>query len=154
MDEGVLEPLVLSVRGTYSAAINAIMRDANRMATEATRLRHRAGHEGSIPREAFWLPIYSGGMEEVGEGNNTSRVSLPKADIPQSLDRNFLIQQLVNEMHRRPGGTFDQWAQNHEEAWQEKMSLADDNSDTYAPSSNGNGYSYYEEPYYGGDEPY
>src|SRR5690606_11334476 len=52
LDEGVTEPLLLSVRGSYSASLNAILRDVKRMADEATRLRRRAGYEGGIPREA------------------------------------------------------------------------------------------------------
>ncbi|MGH2544299.1 MAG: hypothetical protein ACRDIB_16010 [Ardenticatenaceae bacterium] len=150
VDEGVLEPLVLSVRGTYSAAINGILRDANRMAVEATKLRRRAGHEGAIPREAFWMPIYRGKMEDVGEGANTSRVALPKADIPANLTREILIEHLVEEMHRRSGGTFDQWAESYAAAWEEKMTRADEPADGYSA----NGYDRYveEEPYdaYGG----
>lgn len=120
---GVTEPLILSVRGTYSASLNAILRDAQRMATEATKLRHRAGQKGIIPREAFWLTIYASGMSVVGEGNNTSRVSLPQADIPAAINRDFLIQALVEEPLRRPGGTFDRWAEQYEQVWHEKMAL-------------------------------
>ncbi len=134
MDYGVVEPLVLSVRGTYSAALNAIMRDVTRMSGEATRLRRRAGHEGAIPREAFWVPVYSGAMQEVGEGMNTSRVALPKTDIPAALSRDFLIQQLVEEALRRPGGTFDQWAQQYGEAWNEKMALDEEGGESYTPA--------------------
>ncbi len=134
IDEGVTEPVVLSVRGTYSAALNGILRDANRMATEATKLRRRAGHEGAIPREAFWLPIFPGPMEDVGEGLNTSRVSLPKSNIPAMLTREYLIEQLVDESHRRPNGTFDQWAQSYAEVWKEKVALGDGGADAFLPS--------------------
>ena len=121
MQAGVTEPLILSVRGTYSAALNAILRDGQRMATEATKLRQRAGHSGAIPREAFWVTIYAGRMSVVGEGSNTSRVSLPQAEIPLTLNRDFLIRALVDEPLRRPAGIFDQWAERYEEAWHEKM---------------------------------
>lgn len=121
LDNGVTEPVLLSVRGMYSAALNSILRDARRMADEATRLRRRAGHEGNIPREAFWLPVYRGAMEAVGEGMNTSRVALPKADIPLDLSRDFLISHLVEEPHRRGGGTFDQWAELYSQAWEERI---------------------------------
>lgn len=133
MDEGVLEPLVLSVRGSYSAALNAILRDAKRMADEATKLRRRAGHDGAIPREAFWLPVYSGTMEDVGEGSNTSRVALPKADIPFDLGRDILVQHLVEDSYRRPTGIFDQWAQAHATAWQEKTAIGE-GSEVYTPT--------------------
>lgn len=133
MDEGVLEPLVLSVRGSYSAALNAILRDTKRMADEATKLRRRAGHDGAIPREAFWLPVYSGAMEDVGEGSNTSRVALPKADIPFELGRDFLVQHLVEDSYRRPNGIFDQWAQTHAAAWQEKTAIGE-GGEGYAPT--------------------
>lgn len=121
LDHGVTEPVLLSVRGSYSAALNAILRDVRRMADEATRLRRRTGHEGSVPREAFWVPVYRGVMEVVGEGTNTSRVALPKADIPLELTRDFLINCLVEERHRRTGGTFDQWAEMYGQAWEERI---------------------------------
>lgn len=121
MDEGVVEPLILSMRGTYSAALNGILRDLKRMADEATRLRRRAGQDGLIPREAFWVNIYAGPMVDVGEGNNTSRVALPRADIPADVNRNFLVSALVADEHRRPGGTFDQWADLHKATWEEKI---------------------------------
>lgn len=140
--EGALEPLLLSVRGSYSAAMNAILRDAKRLADEATRLRRRAGGEGSIPREAFWVPVFAGTMEDVGEGANTSRVALPKTDVPAELSRDYLISQLVEEPHRRPGGTFDQWAELYSEAWQEKIvqGMGGDSGD-FPPS-----YGYEDEP--------
>lgn len=122
LDEGVTEPMVFSVRGSYSAAFNAILRDLTRMAAEATKLRRRAGHDGAIPREAFWSPIHAGAMEIVGEGSNSSRVALPKSDIPRDLSREVLVSYLVEEMHRRPGGTFDEWAERYQEAWAEKSS--------------------------------
>lgn len=125
MAEGVVEPLILSVRGSYSAALNGILRHANRLADEATRLRRQAGHQGAVPREAFWIPIHAGAIEAVGEGSNTSRVSLPKTSLPYDLDRALLIRQLVDEMHRRPDGTFDQWATRYEEAWHSKMAIDD-----------------------------
>lgn len=124
LDEGVTEPLLFSVRGTYSASVNGILRDVKRMADEATRLRRRAGHEGAISREAFWLLLYAGGMTDVGEGNNTSRVSLPRADVPHDLSREFLVSSLVEEVHRRNGGTFDQWAEFHKAAWDEKIATS------------------------------
>jgi hypothetical protein len=123
MAQGVLEPLQLTVRGTYSSSINVVLRDTKRMADEATRLRRRAGHEGSIPREAFWVPIYAGSMEDVGEGSATSRVSRPKADIPGNMTREFLIQYLVEAVHLRPNGTFDEWANSYGEIWDEKMAF-------------------------------
>lgn len=121
LDEGVTEPLLFSVRGTYSASVNGILRDLKRMADEATRLRRRAGHDGAISREAFWVLLYAGVMTDVGEGNNTSRVSLPRADVPTDLSREFLVSSLVEEGHRRIGGTFDQWAEFHQAAWDEKI---------------------------------
>ncbi|MBA3532280.1 MAG: hypothetical protein H0T73_10200 [Ardenticatenales bacterium] len=147
LDEGVVEPLVLSVRGSYSAALNAILRESKRMADEATRLRRRAGHDGSIPREAFWLPVYAGIMEDVGEGANTSRVALPKVDLPTDLNRDLLVQHLVEETHRRPGGTFDQWAQLYADSWQEKAAHGGgEEVDGYVP--NGATFErYVEEPY-------
>jgi hypothetical protein len=139
VDEGVLEPLVLTMRGTFSAALNGILRDLKRMADEATRLRRRAGREGAIPREAFWVPIFAGKMEDVGEGVNTSRVALPRADLPADMSREFLLSHLVEEEHRRPGGTFDEWAQQHAAAWEERVAFAsgDDSSDPYGASDSG-----------------
>ena len=67
------------------------------------------------------MPIFTGDMEDVGEGMNTSRVALPKSDIPPTLSRDVLIQHLVEEMHRRPGGTFDQWAELHGPVWDERV---------------------------------
>ncbi len=145
LDEGVTEPLVFSVRGTYSAALNGILRDLKRMADEATRLRKRAGHSGLIPREAFWVPIYTGGMEDVGEGANTSRVALPKADIPPDLSRDFLVSHLVEEAHRRPGGTFDEWAETYGPAWEERA-IGASADESYTQNGNYND-RYVEEPY-------
>lgn len=133
MEQGVLEPLQLTVRGTYSSSINMVLRDTKRMADEATRLRRRAGHEGAIPREAFWVPIYAGAMEDVGEGSATSRVSRPKADIPPNLTREFLIQYLVQSEHRRPNGTFDHWAETYGELWDEKMAFNQEENQEMAP---------------------
>jgi hypothetical protein len=121
LDEGLVEPALLSMRGSYSAALNAILRDAKRMADEATKMRRRAGHDGAIPREAFWVPVYAGPMESVGEGSNTSRVALPKSGVPGELGRDFLVGQLVEEVHRRPGGTFDHWAESYGQVWEEKI---------------------------------
>lgn len=145
LDEGVTEPLVFSARGSYSAALNGILRDLKRMADEATRLRKRAGHGGHIPREAFWVPVYTGNMEAVGEGANTSRVALPKADIPLDLNRDFLVAHLVEEAHRRPSGTFDEWAETYGPAWQERA-LGSTTDEPYSPS-NGHNDRYVEEPY-------
>lgn len=123
MNEGVVEPVLLSMRGTYSASLNAILRDTRRMSDEATRLRRRAGHEGSIPREAFWIPVFAGGMEDVGEGTATSRVSRPTSDIPSNITREFLVQSLVEIEHRRGNGTFDVWADQYAEEWEEKTKI-------------------------------
>ncbi len=121
LEEGVTEPLILSIRGTYSASMNGILRDLKRMSDEATRLRRRAGNDGAIPREAFWVTVYAGAMTDVGEGSNTSRVSLPRADVPADLTRDFLVRSLVEETHRRADGTFDQWADFHKDAWEEQI---------------------------------
>jgi hypothetical protein len=126
MAQGVLEPLQLSVRGTYSSSTNAILRDVKRMADEASRLRRRAGYEGAIPREAFWVPLYAGPMEDVGEGSATSRVSRPKADIPGKMTREFLIQYLVEAEHRRVNGTFDQWAMDYAQLWEQRTAFTEE----------------------------
>lgn len=142
MAEGVVEPMLLSMRGTYSASLNAILRDLRRMADEATRLRRRAGYEGSIPREAFWVPIYAGGMEDVGEGTAVSRVSRPATDIPLNLTRDILIQNLVEAEHRRTNGTFDQWAERYAEVWEEKTAIPDPEPEPEpAPAYGNNAYS-------------
>lgn len=142
LDEGVTEPLLFSVRGTYSASVNGILRDLKRMADEATRLRRRAGHEGAISREAFWVLMYASVMTDVGEGNNTSRVSLPRADIPNDLPREFLVSSLVEEEHRRASGTFDQWAEFHKPAWEEKIATPgnEETADVYTAGG-------YDDPY-------
>jgi hypothetical protein len=145
MDEGIVEPLILSVRGSYSAALNSILRDAKRMADEATKLRRRSGHEGSIPREAFWVPVFAGPMEDVGEGANTSRVALPKTDVPYDLTRDVLVSHLVEEMHRRPQGTFDQWAQTYAEAWQEKIMQGMGGEEASESGNGAGGQRYHEE---------
>jgi len=123
MDQGVADPVLLSMRGTYSASVNAILRDLRRMTDEATRLRRRAGHEGAIPREAFWVPIFAGSMEDVGEGTATSRVSRPTSSIPAVITREFLVQSLVEAEHRRADGTFDLWAEQYAELWEEKTTI-------------------------------
>lgn len=112
------EPLLLSVRGTYSAALNAILREAGRMATEATRLRHAAGEEGAVPREAFWVPIYAGELQEVGSGQNTSRVALPKPHVPDEWSRDLLVRFLVGPEYRGTGGLWDRWANQYGAAWE------------------------------------
>lgn len=117
--EGINQPLLLSLRGTYSAHLNNIIRTIGKMAQEATRLRKQAGFDGSIPREAFWIQIYAGAMENVGHGTNTSIVALPHATFPNELTRQFLGESLVEPQHRRAGGTFDQWADQYKEAWQQ-----------------------------------
>jgi hypothetical protein len=132
LDAGVVDPLVLSVRGSYSQALNAILRDLGRMAAEATKLRRRAGHEGAIPREAFYVPVYAGEMEEVGMGKETSTVARPKADIPEVLERDFLAASLAEATHRAPGGTFDQWVALHGEAWAQR--IAEEGMETGAES--------------------
>lgn len=118
MAAGVAEPVLVSMRGSYSAALNRILRDAKRMADEASKLRRRAGLPGGVPREAFWIEVYRGEMEQVGEGANSSIVALPKADVPADLPRDFLVQRLVEEERRRAGGTFDAWAALHRDAWE------------------------------------
>lgn len=123
MDQGVADPVLLSMRGTYSASLNAILRDVRRMSDEATRLRRRAGHQGAIPREAFWVPVFAGSMEDVGEGTATSRVSRPTSSIPAVITREFLVQSLVEAEHRRGGGTFDLWANEYAEVWDEKTAI-------------------------------
>ena len=138
MDQGVAEPVLLSMRGTYSASLNAILRDVRRIADEATRLRRRAGYEGAIPREAFWVSIYAGQMEDVGEGTATSRVSRPTSDIPPSISRDFLIQSLVESEHRRAGGTFDLWGERYAEIWEEKTAIPEPEP---TPMYSNNGYS-------------
>ena len=123
MDHGMVEPVLLSMRGTYSASLNAILRDVRRMANEATRLRRRSGSDGAIPREAFWISVSAGSMEDVGEGTATSRVSRPTSTIPTVITREFLVQSLVEAEHRRAGGTFDSWASRYDEPWQEKTAI-------------------------------
>jgi len=142
VDEGVTEPLLLSVRGTYSAALNGTLRDLKRMADEATRLRRRARHEGAISREAFWVLVYASVMTDVGEGNNVSRVSLPRADVPADLSRDFLVSSLVEEVHRRADGTFDQWAEFHKAVWDEKIATPgnEEPAEVYAAGA-------YDDPY-------
>lgn len=114
-------PLLLSVRGTYSAALNTAIRQARRMAEEATRLRRQAGAPGAVPVEAFWLCLYAGEMETVGHGQQTSRVALPYADVPAEISRAFLVQSLVEEPLRRPGGLFDQWGELYAGVWEAKI---------------------------------
>jgi hypothetical protein len=119
LDEGVTEPVVISVRGIASAALNAILQDAKRMADEATKLRRRAGHEGAVPREAFYVPVFAGDMREVGK-TETSTLSLPETNVPEMLDREYLVGALVPEEYRRPGGLFDEWVTLHGEAWEKR----------------------------------
>lgn len=142
MDQGVVEPVLLSMRGTYSASLNAILRDVRRMSDEATRLRRRAGHEGSIPREAFWVPVSAGSMEDVGEGTATSRVSRPTSDIPLAITRDFLVQSLVEMEHRRTNGTFDMWADQYAEQWEEKTKIREPEPEVeVSPAQHQNGHS-------------
>jgi hypothetical protein len=119
--EGITQPVILSVRGSYSANLNEIIRNVGKMALEATRLRKQAGHDGAIAREAFWVQLYAGAMQDVGNGSNTSRVALPYAHIPNELTRQFLGASLVEVDHRRAGGTFDQWATDYKEAWEQTV---------------------------------
>lgn len=107
-DQGL--PLLLTVRGTYSQAMGEAQKALKAMATEATSLRRRAGHDGSIPPESFFLAVGASGMVEVGQGSNKSTVSLPTCELPDPLTRDFLVDSFVPEPYRKQGGIFDDWA--------------------------------------------
>jgi hypothetical protein len=118
LDFGVAEPVLLTMRGTYSRSLNKIIQQANAMSREATKLRRQAGHDGAIPREAFWVPVEAGAMKEEGQGTQKSTVASPSCPLPETLDRKGLAACLVHEDYRKAGGMFDYWAQMYEDDWQ------------------------------------
>lgn len=131
-EAGLGKPILLSVRGEASAAINKILRDLKRMAEEATRLRRRAGHSGEIPREAFGIEVYASAFQDLGSGANTSRGALPCADIPADVSREFLLAHLLEDDLRKVGGAFDVWSEQYKLQWETITALP-------VGATNGNG---------------
>jgi len=130
-DLGAADPVLVTLRGTYSRALDMLIRDRlGAIAANATKLRQRRGLEGSVPREAFWLPITPDAPARVGSGANTSEVALPASPLPEAPpadDTSFraLVRPLlVPSDYTRPGGRFDSLCAEYRPLWETLASFA------------------------------
>ncbi len=130
-DIGATEPVLVTLRGTYSRALDGLVRERlGALAAQATKLRQRAGREGEVPHEAFWLPVLAAPLARVGAGANTSEVALPATTLPSQLptdDAGFLAlvrPLLVPPGHTTPGGEFDRIWERYRALWAEVAAFA------------------------------
>lgn len=130
-EAGAIAPALVTARGTYSRALDGLIRDRlGALATHATKIRGRAGREGEVPPEAFWLPIVPAAPTRVGSGANTSEVALPATTLPAQLppdDAGFLALArplLVPPGHTAPGGEFDRLWARYRPLWSEVAAFA------------------------------
>lgn len=130
-DFGVADPVLVTLRGTYSRALDGLVRDRlGAIAAHATKLRQRRGLEGAVPREAFWLPVVPGAPARVGSGANTSEVALPASPLPEVLPtdddafRGLVRPLLVPAEFTRPGGRFDTLCTEYRPLWDTLSSFA------------------------------
>jgi hypothetical protein len=122
---GVADPLLVTLRGTYSRALDSLIRDRlGAIASTATKLRQRRGLSGAVPREAFWLPVVPASPARVGSGANTSEVALPTSPLPETLPtddaafRALVRSLLVPAEHTCPGGHFDTLCDEYRPLWE------------------------------------
>lgn len=133
LDElGATDPVLATLRGTYSRALDILIRDRlGALATNATKLRQRRGLDGAVPREAFWLPVRPDAPARVGSGANTSEVALPTSPLPEALpadDEAFraLVRPLLTPGEFvRPGGRFDALCAEYRPLWETLAAFAD-----------------------------
>lgn len=133
LDElGVADPVLVTLRGTYSRALDGLIRDRlGAIAATATKLRQRRGLDGAVPREAFWLPVVPAAPARVGSGANTSEVALPSSSLPEALpadDEAFraLVRPLLAPgEYTRPGGRFDSLCAEYRPLWDTLAAFAD-----------------------------
>lgn len=130
-DLGATEPVLVTLRGTYSRALDGLIRDRlGALATTATKLRQRRGLAGVVPREAFWLPVTPSAPARVGSGANTSEVALPASPIPDVLPpddeafRALVRPWLTPSDCTRPGGRFDAMCAEYHPLWEALASFA------------------------------
>jgi hypothetical protein len=132
LDElGVADPVLVTLRGTYSRALDTLIRDRlGAIAATATKLRQRRGLDGAVPREAFWLPVTPASPARVGSGANTSEVALPTSPLPEVLPpddavfRSLVRPFLVPPDYVRPGGRFDALCAEYRPLWETLASFA------------------------------
>ena len=133
LDElGVADPVLATLRGTYSRALDGLIRDRlGVIAATATKLRQRRGLDGAVPREAFWLPVVPAAPARVGSGANTSEVALPASPLPEALPpddeafRALVRPLLVPGEYTRPGGRFDTLCAEYRPLWDTLAAFAD-----------------------------
>lgn len=130
-DLGATEPVLVTLRGTYSRALDGLIRDRlGALAATATKLRQRRGLAGVVPREAFWLPVTPGAPARVGSGANTSEVALPASPVPDVLPpddeafRALVRPWLTPSDCTRPGGRFDAMCAEYRPLWEALASFA------------------------------
>lgn len=128
---GADDPVLVTLRGTYSRALDGLVRDRlGAIAANATKLRQRRGLEGAVPREAFWLPVVPGAPARVGSGANTSEVALPSSPLPEALPtdddafRALVRNLLVPAEYTRVGGRFDALCTEYRPLWESLSSFA------------------------------
>jgi len=146
-DLGATEPVLVTLRGTYSRALDVLIRDRlGAIAAHATKLRQRRGLAGAVPREAFWLPVTPGAPARVGSGANTSEVALPSSDLPETLPtdddafRALVVPLLVGGDAARPGGHFDALCAEYRPLWEGLAAFAgSSNAPEVAPEEEENG---------------
>lgn len=127
----VADPALVTLRGTYSRALDTLIRDRlGAMASNATKLRQRRGLSGAVPREAFWLPVVPASPARVGSGVNTSEVSLPTSPLPEALPsdddafRSLVRPLLVPAEYTRPDGHFDSLCAEYRPLWESLAAFA------------------------------
>lgn len=130
-DLGTADPVLVTLRGTYSRALDLLIRDRlGAIAANATKLRQRRGLEGVVPREAFWLPVTPDAPARVGSGANTSEVALPASPLPDAPPTDdALFRALVNPLlvpgeYTRSGGRFDSLCAEYRPLWETLASFA------------------------------
>jgi hypothetical protein len=128
---GVADPVLVTLRGTYSRALDSLVRDRlGAIAATATKLRQRRGLEGAVPREAFWLPVTPASPARVGSGANTSEVALPTSPLPEVLPpddeafRALVRPLLVPSDYARAGGHFDTLCAEYRPLWETLAAFA------------------------------
>jgi hypothetical protein len=128
---GVSDPVLVTLRGTYSRALDGLIRDRlGAVAATATKLRQRRGLDGAVPREAFWLPVVPASPARVGSGANTSEVALPTSPLPEALPpdddafRALVRPLLVPTEYARPGGHFDTLCAEYRPLWESLAAFA------------------------------
>ncbi|MEI2701829.1 MAG: hypothetical protein V9E83_05430 [Baekduia sp.] len=131
MTLGVADPVLVTLRGTYSRALDTLIRDRlGAMAANATKLRQRRGLSGAVPREAFWLPVVPASPARVGSGVNTSEVALPTSPLPEALPsdddafRSLVRPLLVPAEYTRPDGHFDALCAEYRPLWESLAAFA------------------------------